>query len=256
MTKLFPLIVLTFCLASVAAVSPSGKKAAVAERFDRSGCTVGTATDKGAIHLIFTADSMFEGAPFALDCLDKHGIKASFFFTGNFLRERANDSIVKRIIDGGHYVGPHGDRHILLADWDESRTSLVTPDSAVRDMEDNYTELSRFGITRESAQVIVPPYEWYNRIHIDAYRAAGLSPVSPSPGIETFRDYTTPDMEDYRDSETLWNQLLERERTHGLQGAIMIIHLGTQDVRIDKFYHRMPALLDTLLARGYTFERF
>ncbi len=228
----------------------------VDERFDRSGCTVGAPTDRRAIHLIFTADSMFEGAPFALDCLDARRIKASFFFTGNFLRDRANDSIITRIIRGGHYVGPHGDRHILLADWDEDRTPLVTPDSALRDMHDNYAELKRFGVERSNAKVIVPPYEWYHRTHIDAYRADGLLPVSPSPGIETFRDYTTPDMSDYRSSDYLWNQLFEREKSHGLDGAIMILHLGTQDVRTDKFYHRLPALLDTLAGLGYTFERF
>lgn len=228
----------------------------VDERFDRSGCTVGAPTDRRAIHLIFTADSMFEGGPFALDCLEERAIKASFFFTGNFLRDRSNDSIVNRVIESGHYVGPHGDRHILLADWDENRTPLVTPDSALRDMDDNYTELKRFGIEKGRARTIVPPYEWYNRVHIEAYRSAGLSPVSPSPGIETFRDYTTPDMSDYRDSEYLWTQLLAREKSHGLDGAIMILHLGTQDVRTDKFYHRLPALIDTLTSLGYTFERF
>ncbi|MDE6396159.1 MAG: polysaccharide deacetylase family protein [Muribaculaceae bacterium] len=248
--------VLAVTAVCMAALPPARPVPLVDERFDRSGCTVGAPTGSRAIHLIFTADSMFEGAPFALDCLDARDIKASFFFTGNFLRDRANDSIVNRVIKAGHYVGPHGDRHILLADWDDNRTPLVTPDSAVRDMHDNYVELKRFGVERNDAPTIVPPYEWYNRIHIDAYRADGLKPVSPSPGIETFRDYTTPDMPDYRGSDYLWNQLFEREKSHGLDGAIMILHLGTQDVRTDKFYHRLPALLDTLTALGYTFERF
>lgn len=204
------------------------------------------------VHLIFTADSMFEGAPYALDALSERGIKASFFFTGNFLRDSIrNGDIVRRVIAEGHYVGGHGDRHILLADWDTDRTPLVGADSAVADMDANYLELSRYGVDTTRNRVVVPSYEWYAKCHTDAFRAAGYIPISPSPQFITYRDYTTPDMAEYCPSDSIWQDFLEKSNRADADGAIIIVHLGTQDARTDKFYTRLPEMLDTLSARGF-----
>lgn len=226
-------------------------------QFDAYGAAVGlTQPGKKTVHLIFTADSAFEGGQSALDVMADRGVKASFFFTGNFMRDSANYPIIRRTIADGHYVGPHGDRHILLADWNKERTTLASPDSAVADMEAAYEGLERFGIPRDSALILVPSYEWYNTGHIHAFRKAGLFPVNLTPGIETYRDYTTPDLPYYSSSEWIWHQFLSRESTHGLDGSIILIHLGTDSTRTDKFYRYLPALLDTLAARGYHPERF
>lgn len=234
----------------------AGMVSPVHEGVDRCGCTVRRAVDgQRTLYLVFTADSMFEGGNYALDVLRDKGVKASFFFTGNFLRDTAaNAAIVRRTVAEGHYVGPHSDRHILLADWDDARTTLATADSAVADMEANYAELARYGVRREDAPWIIPPYEWYNAEHIQAFRANGMLPVSPSPGIMTFRDYTTPDMPDYWSADSMWRQLMERERKSGLDGSFIILHLGTQDVRTDKFYRYLPAIIDTLREKGYVFS--
>lgn len=53
----------------------------------------------------------------------KNDIKASFFFTGNFLRNSNYETLVKKVINSGHYVGPHSDQHLLYCDW-EQRDSL------------------------------------------------------------------------------------------------------------------------------------
>lgn len=226
-------------------------------QFDSYGAAIGlNHPDKKTVHLIFTADSAFEGGSFALDIMADRHVKASFFFTGNFMRDTLNYPIIRRTITDGHYVGPHGDRHILLADWNKERSTLASPDSAVADMEAAYTQLLKFGIQRDSALILVPSFEWYNTDHIRAFRHAGLFPVNLTPGIETYRDYTTPDMSYYSPSDWIWNQFLSREASHGLDGTIILIHLGTDSTRTDKFYRYLPALLDTLAARGYCPERF
>lgn len=226
-------------------------------QFDRFGAAVvHTDPSHKTVHLIFTADSAFEGGQYALDVMADHNVKASFFFTGNFMRDSINHPIIRRTIADGHYVGPHGDRHILLAEWDKDRTTLASPDSALADMETAYVHLKQFGISRDSATILIPSFEWYNASHIDAFTHAGLFPINMTPGIETYRDYTTPDMSYYSSSEWIWNQLLAREASHGLDGAIILIHLGTDSTRTDKFYRYLPALLDTLDSRGYTPQRF
>lgn len=223
-----------------------------AEQRDAFGCTV--RADSG-VRLVFSADSMFEGGPKVVETLKAAGIKASFFFTGNFLREKGNDSIIRRIIADGHYVGPHSDRHILLADWNRRRTPLVTVDSLMTDLMRNYKELERFGISPERESVVLPPYEWCAAIHGEAYRRAGFIPVNPSPEIETYCDYTTPDMPEYRSSEYMINQLFDVEKERGLDGTIIIFHAGTQDSRTDKLYDHLPEIIERLKEK-YAFHTF
>ncbi len=203
------------------------------------------------VYFVFTADSMFEGAPLALEALEQRGLKASFFFTGNFLRDSANIPVIERVIRQGHYVGPHSDRHLLLAQWNRARTPLVSPDSLRRDILDNLAELSRFGIEPEDVTFAIPPFEWCAKEHAHVYRSLGIVPINPTPEIETYRDFTTPDMPEYWTSSQMLRQLLNLEASRGLNGAIIILHLGTQPARTDKLYHHLPALLDTLLTLRY-----
>ncbi len=234
---------------AAAAAMPGGNA------LDRQGCTVRIDTLRPAVRLIFSADSMFEGGEYALDVMRRRGVHASFFFTGNFLRDSANRAIIERAIAEGHYVGPHGDRHILLADWDHDRTPLVDADSMLADWRANYAELQRFGICPDSARHVLPSFEWCNAVHVYAMRDAGLLPVNIIPGVDTYRDYTTPDMPEYKTSEYMLRQLWDFEERRGLNGAVVILHLGTQPARTDKLYHHLPAIIDTLRARGYTIER-
>ncbi len=219
---------------------------------DRYGCTV--RGDSG-IYLLFSADSMFEGGTQVLDALDRAGIKGNFFFTGNFLRDSVNASVIRRVVAEGHYVGPHSDGHILLAAWDRNRTSLVTPDSLLADLRRNYSELSRFGVDSCRARVVLPPYEWCAAEHVRAYRSAGYEPINPTPGIETYRDYTVPGTPEYRTAQFLVEQLYDYEARRGLQGAFIIIHAGTEDARPDKLYSHLSAILERL-AQKYEFRTF
>ncbi len=207
------------------------------------------------VYFVFSADSAFEGAGYALDAMLQSGCKGSFFFTGRFLRDTANRDVVRRIISEGHYVGPHSDQHLLLAEWDDARTPLVAADSLMADTRANLVALAHSGVDTAGVIWYMPPYEWASKCHADVVRSMGMTPIAPTPGILTYRDYTTPDMEQYFTTDSIYRQLLGYESTHGLSGAIVIVHLGTHPLRKDKFYYRFPQLLDTLQARGYTMER-
>ncbi len=228
----------------------------VSDVYDRHGTTVRHDTARKVIYLVFSADSMFEGAPVMLEAMDQRGIKGNFFFTGNFLDREENSDIIKKIIDSRHYVSGHSNRHLLLADWDSERTPLVTIDSLLTDVDSNFMALERYGVNRDSARWFLPPYEWIAGIQTKALRdSLGLEVINPTPGIQIFRDYTTPDMPDYHSSDSIIRQLFDFERNRSLNGAFLIIHLGTQDARTDKLYNHAPMLLDSLLVLGYTFER-
>ncbi|MFA6335191.1 MAG: glycoside hydrolase family 9 protein, partial [Bacteroidales bacterium] len=74
---------------------------------DDQGAVVRIDADKKVVHLIFSADSMFQGGEKILSVLAKNKIKGSFFFTGNFLRLTSQKSVIEKIIKAGHYVGGH-----------------------------------------------------------------------------------------------------------------------------------------------------
>ena len=244
--------------ASFAAVStdaagtcPTDYQPGPCDVINKDGALVFKDTCQKAVYWIFSADSMFEGGQHALDVLAEKGVKASFFFTGNFLRNSAWRPTIERVIADGHYVGGHSDGHILLADWDAAKTILVDADSCVKDAKANLRELAKFGITPRMARYLLPPYEWTTPMHTAAYNSIGLTVINNSPGLIIFTDFTTPDMKAYRTSQEIIDQFMERLDTHGLNGAFIIMHLGTEDARTDKLYRHLGMLIDTLNARGY-----
>lgn len=239
-----------------AAAAFSSVSQAANDVYDRHGVMVRHDIDCPVIYLVFSADSMFEGAPVALKALDSRGILGNFFFTGNFLERPENAPVIRRIIRGGHYVGGHSHRHLLLADWDDDRTPLVGADSMIADADSNFRALAAFGVDRDSCRWFLPPFEWIAAEQVGPLTdSLGLTVINPTPGIQIFRDYTTPDMADYHSSQTIIDQLFDFERRRGLNGVFLIFHLGTQDLRTDKLYDHMPMILDSLTSLGYTFDR-
>ncbi|NPV84056.1 MAG: polysaccharide deacetylase family protein, partial [Candidatus Aminicenantes bacterium] len=210
--------------------------------------------DGKRVALVFTADSYGEGGEYILAELERKGIKASFFLTGNFLRRPEFRSLVEEMVKGGHYVGPHSDRHLLYCDWQDRQKTLVTGEEFLADLEANYEELARFGVDRSRARFFMPPYEWYNQQIVDWAATAGAIIVSFTPGLMTNADYTTPDMPGYRSSEKIYRQLLDYEASSasGLNGFIILVHLGVAPDRTDLFYFWLGRLIDDLRERGYS----
>ena len=135
---------------------------------------------------------------------------------------------------------------------------MVSQQQFADDLKANYEKMTGFGITPEKASVYLPPYEWYNGVSVDWSRQMGLKVINFTPGIRSNADYTTPDMNNYRSSETIMNDIkdLEKKDPNGLNGCIMLIHLGTAPERTDKFYNRLGELLGYLKRRGYATGRF
>jgi len=225
---------------------------------DKEGAIIRTDTTQKVIYLISSADEFGEGAGKMLDILAEKKIKASFFLTGNFVRNPAFKETVKRMQKEGHYTGPHSDRHLLYNTWEKRDSLLVSKETFSMDVANNMDELSRVGIRLRKVRFFLPPYEWYNRQISQWSNEMQLQVVNFTPGTGTNADYTTPDMASYKSSEELFNRLLKFESTNrlGLQGAILLIHMGTHPDRTDKFYNRLGELVDELVSRGYGFGRF
>jgi endoglucanase len=248
---------LTYYLSSLEKEGIRQIKMAKSEK-DATGSVVRMNSDLKKVYLIFSADEFGEGADKILDVLTKRKIKGSFFLTGNFLRNPKFEPAIQRMVDGNHYVGPHSDRHLLYASWEKRDSLLVTRKQFDEDLTANLKELSKFGVAPEVVKYFLPPYEWCNRTIVEWTVAQKMVMINFTPGVGTNADYTTPDLKNYRSSKQLMDRLMQFESTNPnhLNGAIVLIHLGTHPDRKDKFYDSLDRIIETLIKKGYSFHTF
>lgn len=206
---------------------------------------------------MFTGDEYADGGPFIAQTLKEHNVKASFFLTGRFYRNPTFKKIIQQLKKQGHYLGAHSDAHLLYCDWSKRDSLLVTKEEFTSDLYKNYAVMRTFGVKKEQARFFLPPYEWYNDT-IAAWTAqASLQLINFTPGTLSHADYTTPDATNYRSSATIRNSIerFEATRVNGLNGFILLLHIGTDPKRTDKFYHQLPTLLQWLQNKGYQLVR-
>jgi peptidoglycan/xylan/chitin deacetylase (PgdA/CDA1 family) len=207
--------------------------------------------------LVFTGGSFADGGEHIRRVLRDEGVKAAFFFTGDFYRTAAFEGVIRGLATDGHYLGAHSDRHLLYCPWDDREKTLVGQEEFRADLEANFREMERFGIRREAARLFIPPYEWYNRTIAAWAREMDLVLFNFTPGTSSNADYTTPSMPEYLSSQTIYDRILgyEAKDPHGLNGFILLIHIGTDPERTDKFYLKLGDLIGALKEKGYALVR-
>ena len=219
--------------------------------------TRGDTTQK-TIALVFTGDEFADGGHFIQSILQRERIKASFFLTGNFLRNRNFKKLIRQLILDGHYLGSHSDKHLLYCDWVKRDSLLITKNEFETDLAQSYQELKRWKIAAQQASFFLPPYEWYNDSIVSWTRRLGLQLVCFTPGTRSTADYTYPEMgARYVDSKTIFHSILHYEQKSfaGLNGFILLVHIGTDPRRRDKFYYYLPELIKEMKNKGYQWVR-
>lgn len=215
--------------------------------------TRGDINDK-KLSIVFTGDEFADGGETIQKILQQHKVQASFFLTGNFYRNPKYAALIKKLKTSGHYLGPHSDRHLLYNDWKNRDSMLVTRTAFNHDLNANYAEMKKFGIEKKDAQYFLPPYEWYNQQIADWTKEQGLQLINFTHGTRSNADYTYPEMgKSYVNSNDIMQSILnyEQHNTNGLNGYVLLLHIGTDPRRKDKFYNKLPDLLQYLKAKGY-----
>ena len=154
-------------------------------------------------------------------------------------------------------MGAHSDQHLLYCDWLNRDSLLVTRREFDNDLDANYKAMNGFGIKTVNAKYFLPPYEWYNESISKWTMERGLQLVNYTPGTLSHADYTTIDLKNYRSSEQILQSILDYEKAHpsGLNGFILLMHIGAGNRRTDKFYMRLPELISYLKQKDYKFLR-
>ncbi|HEX8332886.1 MAG TPA: polysaccharide deacetylase family protein [Segetibacter sp.] len=190
-----------------------------------------------------------------LTALKKNKAQASFFLTGRFYRNPSFKKLISRIKSGGYYLGPHSDQHLLYCDWTNRDSLLVTKQQFVEDLNANVKEIEKTGIKKKDVKFFIPPYEWYNDSIAHWTEELNMQLINYSPGTKSTADYTWPDLKNYRSSEEIYKSIIEKEKSdvNGLNGFILLLHIGTDPRRTDKFYNKLDDLLKELKKKGYKF---
>lgn len=208
--------------------------------------------------LVFSGDEFGDGAEFIANTLKAKQIHGSFFLTGNFYRNINFKKVIRQLKLNGNYLGSHSDRHLLYCDWNKRDSLLVSRQAFEKDIIEAYKGLKRFGINKAQARYFLPPYEWYNQTIADWTKGMDLQLVNFTSGTRANADYTYPEMgAKYVGNEVLMKSVFDWEQKdkNGLNGFILLLHIGTDPRRKEKFYSQLPELITGLQNKGYQFLR-
>ncbi|MFT4022390.1 MAG: glycoside hydrolase family 9 protein [Flavihumibacter sp.] len=207
------------------------------------------------IYLVFTGHEFAEGGSAIRQTLRQAGAKASFFLTGDFYRNKAFSKLIHGLQADGHFLGPHSDQHLLYCDWSRRDSTLVTRTAFEKDLRDNLSAMAALGIDTSRVNYFLPAYEWYNDSIVNWTSAYGLQLVNYTPGTLSHADYTGDKDKHFRDNETIYRSVLDREKKAGLNGYLLLMHIGAGPGRSEGFYKELPRLITELQHIGYQFKR-
>lgn len=144
---------------------------------------------------------------------------------------------------------------MLYCDWTNRDSLLVTKEQFKDDLEANLKEIEKFGVDRSSIKYFIPPFEWYNDSIAAWTNEMRMRLINYSPGTRSTADYTYPELDNYRSSKEIYQSIIDKEKNdrNGLNGFILLLHIGTDPRRTDKFYDLLDKLLAVLKQKGYDF---
>ncbi|HET6994002.1 MAG TPA: glycoside hydrolase family 9 protein [Chitinophagaceae bacterium] len=229
--------------------------------YSHGGIIRGASTRK-TLALVFTGHDFYEGGDFIAQTLKQEKVRANFFFTGKLLNDNLQGYVlVEKLWKQGHFLGNHSGHHLLYCDWNNRDSLLIDRESFEIDLWEPNERLahlaeSRPGGYRPFPRFFLPPYEWYNDTIAAWTRRWDIQLINYTPGTLSTADYTTPAMKNYRSSETIYGSIIDYEKKNpsGLNGFILLMHVGAGPERTDKFYKYLPRLIKYLKAKGYKFQ--
>jgi peptidoglycan/xylan/chitin deacetylase (PgdA/CDA1 family) len=208
-------------------------------------------TTQRKIAIVFTGHEFAEGGETIASVLKKRRAKASFFFTGDFYRNPRFASLIRKLHGAGHYLGAHGDKHRLYNDWTNRDSLLVSRAVFESEIRDNEKAMQALGIDIGKAVYFLPSYEWYNDSIVCWTNELGRHLVNLTPGTLSHADYTGIADKNYRSSPVIMESIKSKEARDGLNGFILLLHIGAGPGRPDPFWRNFDELVKWLQSRGY-----
>jgi len=214
------------------------------------------ATTKKDIALTFDGGSDDNHTREIMAILQSHDLKCTLFLTGKFMEKYPE--LLKEMIIQGHEIGNHTYNHPHLTTYTEDHRQQL-----------------RSGITREYVQKQLlktdsifftitgsklkpywrAPFGEYNEQILTWAAEVGYLHVHWTGSFDT-HDWVTDESSDlYHTPEEIFKQVmkLETENSDGLNGVIVLMHLGSQRLE-NHIFEILPQLIKEVRAKGYTFS--
>ncbi len=234
------------------------------------------------VALCLWGDLFSEGAEAILTELELRQVSTSFFLTDQFPADQDPAPMLGRLFDKRNYLGNvwdslHPASYAEIPPAFRARYGLPSAPS----MPATVPVESRANVDQptqnESKPGVQPFSECVRQKHIDegledfvllpspsndswwlkGTDNASLTIIAPTPGTLSGLDNTQEGQTNFVSSQAIFDSILRREREdpNGLNGFILMFHLGSGPGRTDKFHPRFGELLAALAARGYSFVR-
>ena len=160
-----------------------------------------------------------------LDILYEKGVKATFFVTGQYVRQ--NPDMVKRMARDGHIIGNHSLNHPSLPSVDDEK------------LKKELVELDRliYGVTGQKTRYLRPPKGEYSERTLKMTSDMGYTNVFWS---DTYVD---------------WNNNVSAETAHDMvikhlhPGEVLLLHAVSKGNA-----EALSDIIDTARKNGYTFK--
>ncbi len=220
-------------------------------------------SDKKLIALTFDGGAHKNAAKAILDTLRSRDVLATMFLTGRFIRK--NSELVRDILTHGHEIGNHLTTHPHLTSWGETRTQTTLPEISVEMIGRELAVANKYFKKLTGADMAPfwrAPYGEKNREICQWARQFGYLHIGWKQARYWRQNFDTndwvPDPETpgyYTPEETLIKfNALANLQPHGMNGAIILMHLGTvRKEKKEQIHLIIGTLIDQLHEKGYEF---
>lgn len=209
-------------------------------------------TQRRQLSLTFDGGSLENGAREILTILAEKNIVTTMFITGQFIEKYPD--LVLEIVNAGHEVANHTYNHPHLTTYEENRRHR-TGEGVNRAFLHRQLIRTDSLFTALTGCKMLPfwraPYGEVNQEILDWAAETGFMHVGWTRGFDT-RDWVSdPASPAYMTPEEVYQSIIAKDNgSSGLNGAIVLMHLGTER-QTEKMFSMLPDLINDLQLRGY-----
>ncbi len=216
-------------------------------------------TQSPQIALTFDGGSLNNMSKEILNALNEHGVKTTFFLTGEFINDYPET--VLRITLEGHEVGNHTMSHPHLTTYRENKKQITRLEITKESFQEELikTEVAFNNLTGKN---LVPfwraPFGEHNREIREWAAELGYKHVSWTQSVGNGKSMDTMDWiadtsnPNYNSADQIYSNIFNFADTqkHGANGSIILMHMGSER-KDDHPQKKLPDIITGLKDRGY-----
>ncbi len=212
--------------------------------------------DRREVFLTFDGGSTANVTAQILDILKKEDVRATIFLTGEYMQRYPE--LTRRIAEEGHVVGNHTFSHPHLTTYSfnarQNTLAGVTQDFLKGQLQ-RAADLFKIITGRSMSPYWRAPFGEFNGQILGWAKAAGYRHVYWTPHMDTLDWVASPSDPLFRTPAQILQGLLGRDKAdpHGLDGGIVLMHLGSERESGMEADRILPGLIEGLRQKGYTF---